>query len=129
MAPATSRGADSRPATYKLVREVPVETGYDVVVAGGGMAGASAAICAGRLGAKVLLVEEETGCLGGMATSGMVTQFGPMANGERNLVAGLMLEVVEAMHKRNLLGPAGDSGMVAQEQCGLGALRNWRASS
>ncbi|MFC1718772.1 FAD-dependent oxidoreductase [Candidatus Poribacteria bacterium] len=50
--------------TYQLVRDIPVEKGYDVVVAGGGPAGSAAAICAARLGAKVLLVEA-TGCLGG----------------------------------------------------------------
>ena len=43
--------------TYQLVRSIPVEKGYDVVVAGGGPAGSAAAICAARLGAKVLLVE------------------------------------------------------------------------
>ena len=41
-------------------------------------------ICAARLGAKVLLVEA-MGCLGGMGTSGLVTAFVPMADGERNL--------------------------------------------
>ena len=56
--------------TYKLEREIPIEDGYDVVIAGGGPAGSAAAVCAARLGAKVLLVEA-TGCLGGMGTSGM----------------------------------------------------------
>jgi len=58
---------------YRLVREIPVEKGYDVVVAGGEPAGSAAAICAARLGAKVLLVEA-MGCLGGMATSGLVSK-------------------------------------------------------
>jgi flavin-dependent dehydrogenase len=81
----------------------PAETGYDLVVAGGGPAGASAAICAGRLGAKVLLVES-TGCLGGMVTSGLVTAFDPMANGEEGLVGGFMREVVEELYARGFLG-------------------------
>ncbi|NMB25032.1 MAG: FAD-dependent oxidoreductase, partial [Firmicutes bacterium] len=54
--------------TYRLDRDVLMEEGYDLVVAGGGPAGSAAAICAARLGARVLLVEA-TGCLGGMATS------------------------------------------------------------
>ncbi len=90
--------------TYKLIRQIPVEDGYDVVVAGGGPAGSASAICAARLGVKVLLVEA-TGCLGGMSTSGLVTSFSAMANGERNLVGGFMLEVVEKMYERGFLGP------------------------
>ncbi len=89
--------------TYQLVKEIPVEdTVYDLVVAGGGPAGSSAAICAARLGAKVLLVEG-TGCLGGMGTSGLVCAFDPMADGEQGLVGGFMLEVVETMYRRGFL--------------------------
>jgi len=90
--------------TYKLVRNIPIEEGYDLVVAGGGIAGSTAAICAARLGAKVLLVEA-TGCLGGMATSGLVTAFDPMANGKRMLVGGFMRELVETMYKRGFIAP------------------------
>lgn len=90
--------------TYTLTRNIPVEDGYDLVVAGGGPAGAAAAICAARLGAKVLLAEA-TGCLGGMGTSGLVTAFDPMADGERMLVGGFMREVVEALYSRGFLRP------------------------
>ena len=89
---------------FRLQRDVPVESGFDLVIAGGGPAGASAAICAGRLGARVLLVEG-TGCLGGMGTSGLVTAFDPMANGEEMLVGGLMREIVETLFTRNELAP------------------------
>ncbi len=92
---------------FTLHRTISAETGYDLVVAGGGPAGAAAAICAGRLGAKVLLVES-TGCLGGMGTSGLVTAFDPMANGERSLVGGFMLELVEAMYARGYMSPGLD---------------------
>jgi flavin-dependent dehydrogenase len=44
---------------------------YDVVIAGGGMAGLAAALASARTGAKTLLVERY-GFLGGMATAGMV---------------------------------------------------------
>jgi hypothetical protein len=90
--------------TYNLVREIPVEDGYDVIVAGGGPAGSAAAICAARVGAKVLLVEA-TGCLGGMGTSGLVTAFDPMADGQKMLVGGFMREVVETLYERSFLGP------------------------
>jgi hypothetical protein len=87
-----------------LVREIPVEGGYDLVVAGGGPAGASAAITAARLGAKVLLVEA-TGCMGGMGTSGLVTSFAPLADGEKMLVRGLMQEIIETLYKRGFMPP------------------------
>lgn len=91
--------------SYRLVRDIPVDEDYDLVVAGAGPAGCAAAICAARLGAKVLLVEA-TGCLGGMATSGLVAAFDPMANGERMIVGGFMREVVETMWQRGFI-PAG----------------------
>ena len=89
-------------ASYHLVRDIPVDEPYDLVVAGAGPAGCAAAICAGRLGARVLLVEA-MGCLGGMATSGLVTAFDPMANGERMIVGGIMREIVEAMWARGFI--------------------------
>ncbi|MBM4456217.1 MAG: FAD-dependent oxidoreductase [Chloroflexi bacterium] len=91
--------------TYSLQREILMEEPYDLVVAGAGPAGCAAAVCAGRLGARVLLVEA-MGCLGGMATSGLVTAFDPMANGERMIVGGFMAELVETMWARGFI-PAG----------------------
>ncbi len=44
---------------------------YDVIVVGGGPAGVSAAMAAGRLGVSVLLIEK-TNCFGGMLTNGLV---------------------------------------------------------
>ncbi len=91
-------------STYTLQREIPAEDGYDVLVAGGGPAGTAAAVCAARLGARVLLAEA-TGCLGGMGTSGLVNAFDPMADGKRMLVGGFMREVVETMYDRGFLAP------------------------
>jgi hypothetical protein len=96
--------ASAAPTTYRLVRDIPVEEGYDIVVAGGGPAGTAAAVCAARLGAKVLLVEA-TGCLGGMGTSGLVTAFDPMSDGGRMLVGGFMKEIVDTMYQRGFLKP------------------------
>jgi hypothetical protein len=90
--------------SIKLTRELPVIEGYDVLVAGGGPAGSAAAICAARLGARVLLVEA-SGCLGGMCTAGLVTNFGPMSDGERPLVGGFTRELIETLYERDILGP------------------------
>ena len=88
--------------TYRLVREIPVDREYDLVVAGGGPAGSAAAVCAARLGANVLLVEQ-MGCLGGMGTSGLVNAFDPMADGEKMLVGGFMRELVETLYERGFV--------------------------
>ncbi|MDR1972873.1 MAG: FAD-dependent oxidoreductase [Treponema sp.] len=93
--------------TYTLTREIPVGDAYDLVVAGGGPAGAAAAICAARLGGKVLLVEA-AGCLGGMGATGLVCAFDPMADGEKMLVGGFMRELVETLYRRGFLKPGID---------------------
>src|ERR1700689_1677061 len=90
--------------TYRLTRDIPVEDGYDILVAGGGPAGSAAAISAARLGARVLLVEA-SGCLGGMCTAGLVTNFGPMSDGERPLVGGFTRELIERLYAGDMLGP------------------------
>ncbi len=53
---------------------------WDVVVAGGGLAGCAAALAARRAGKRVLLVEKSIS-LGGLATLGLINLFVPMCNG------------------------------------------------
>lgn len=91
-------------ATYPLARTIPSDEAYDLVVAGGGPAGTAAAVCAARLGLRVLLAEA-TGCLGGMGTSGLVASFGPVSDGERMLVGGFMKELLATMWERKAFGP------------------------
>ena len=55
-------------------RDLPVAGEYDVIVAGSGPAGVSAAIHAGRLGARVLLLEINN-TVGGISTSGLMSHF------------------------------------------------------
>ncbi|MBE6732019.1 MAG: FAD-dependent oxidoreductase [Ruminococcaceae bacterium] len=52
----------------------------DVLVAGGGVAGAAAALSVARKGKKVILTEKATQ-LGGLATIGLINFFVPMCNG------------------------------------------------
>ncbi len=55
-------------ASIEVKEQVPVAGRWDVVVCGGGPAGIGAAIAAGRLGARTLLVEAQQH-LGGLATN------------------------------------------------------------
>lgn len=72
---------------YMLKREIPLNEDYDVLVAGGGPAGCTAAAAAAREGARVLLLESG-GCLGGMATAGLVTSWAPFSDGEKLVYRG-----------------------------------------
>ena len=56
---------------FETVKEIPKHGEYDIVVAGGGVAGFGAAIAAAKRGYKTLLIEA-TSALGGLATMGLV---------------------------------------------------------
>ena len=72
----------------------------EVLVCGGGMAGAAAAIAAGRAGADTLLVER-WGFLGGSATAGAVGQFvGWETAAGRQVVRGIAEEIVQRLVAR-----------------------------
>ncbi|MBR4296018.1 MAG: FAD-dependent oxidoreductase [Clostridia bacterium] len=60
---------------------VPVKNKCDVLVAGGGIAGISAALASARQGKDTLLIENEF-ALGGLATLGIVTIYLPICDGE-----------------------------------------------
>lgn len=82
----------------KYIKKLHCYGEFDVVVLGGGPSGVCAAIEAARLGQKVLIVEE-TGMLGGMATSGLV---GPLMTsydreGNECVVGGLYREIVDRL--------------------------------
>lgn len=74
------------------VREIPRYGTYDVVVAGGGVAGFGAAVAVGKRGYRVLLIEA-TSALGGLVTMGLV-------NIPLDFVSGIgreMMDELEAM--------------------------------
>lgn len=76
-------------------RDLPIRyTDYDVVVAGGGIAGISAALAAARTGRRVLLLERMF-ALGGLATLGLVTIYLPLCDGNgHQLSFGLAEELL-----------------------------------
>ncbi len=63
--------------------KIPVQAAAEVLVAGGGLAGISAALAAARNGAKVILIEKQC-ILGGLATAGLVTIYLPLCDGRGN---------------------------------------------
>jgi hypothetical protein len=69
---------------------------YDVVVAGAGIAGISAAVKAGSLGASVLLIEHYP-FLGGMSSAGMVSPFMKSVTGDKDLVRGIYRDIEKGM--------------------------------
>ena len=66
--------------------QTPITHECDVLVAGGGIAGVSAAIAAARQGAKVILLEKQF-MLGGLATAGLITIYLPLCDGKGNQVS------------------------------------------
>lgn len=75
--------------------EINRESNCDVAVIGGGPSGVCAAICAAREGVKVVLVEQG-GCSGGMATQGLVGPFMTCydSEGENMIIKGIFEEIV-----------------------------------
>jgi hypothetical protein len=78
---------------------------YDVLVAGGGMAGIAAAIAAARAGAKTILLER-SGWLGGLGVTGATglhtffNIFGAFKGAERRrVVAGIAQELVDRVQQ------------------------------
>ena len=72
---------------------------YDVVVAGGGLSGVTAAISAARGGSKVCLVEQ-TLTLGGLGTSGMMT----VIISPKNFFGGTGREILDRLYGEDALG-------------------------
>ena len=76
-------------SAFTYTQKIPVKSRYDVIVAGGGVAGVAAAVSAAARGASVLLLEKSN-ILGGLATLGLVNYFVPMCNGRgRQIIFGL----------------------------------------
>ena len=73
----------------------PIYGEYDVIVVGAGPAGIAAAITAGRLGARVLIIES-CGRVGGISTAGMMSHFtGTVGNAKCGDIMRIFLDIDE----------------------------------
>jgi hypothetical protein len=91
--PASAAETNAGDSVVVPERKVPVMAEADVVVCGGGTAGISAACCAARHGAKVILLERWPS-LGGMATNALVNIW-HTSDRTKQVIFGFVQEVVE----------------------------------
>ena len=83
-----------------LKLEIKKQFACDVLVVGGGVAGLSAAVCAARNGADVILCDKGN-CLGGTATKGLVGPFMSAMDptGQFQVIYGFLDEFVKRMEE------------------------------
>lgn len=97
-------------------RTLVVTGEYDVLVAGGGVAGVAAAVSAARNGARVCLLERLF-CLGGLATLGNVTVYLPLCDGMgRQVMAGLAEELLK-LSVADLKEDSRQAGLLGIPEC------------
>ena len=91
---------------------------YDIIVAGGGVAGVAAALAARRHGVERVLIIEKTINIGGLATTGLINFFVPMCNGRgRQIIFGMAEEFLRESIKYGfdtLVGPWKNGGIATE---------------
>lgn len=74
----------------------PILGEYDIIVAGGGVAGSCAAVAAKRAGIKRVLLLEKGIILGGLATQGLISLYEPICDGQgHKIVYGMGSELMK----------------------------------
>lgn len=75
--------------TVRYEKTLSIKKHYNVIVAGGGVAGVAAAVSCARNGMSTLLLEKSN-ILGGLGTLGLINLFVPMCNGRgKQIIFGL----------------------------------------
>jgi hypothetical protein len=86
-------------------RDIPVHAECDVLVVGGGPAGTAAAVAAGRLGARTMLLERHNH-LGGLSTGGLVIWIDRMTDWSGTpVIRGFAEEYLDRLPKDAIAGP------------------------
>ena len=93
----------------KFETRAPLIADVDVLICGGGPAGMAASIAAARQGAKTMLIESQ-GCLGGVATSGLIgVLMGSWSrDGEYPVVGGIFDVIINRLVEEGGAIPARD---------------------
>ena len=102
----------------RFTEEMTERAHYDVLVAGGGLAGVAAAVAAARAGKRVLLLEKSQK-LGGLATLGLINLFVPMCNGRgKQIIFGMAEEFLRLSIRNGYGGVPEDfvSGRIPEEK-------------
>ncbi len=103
--PAAPRRAATGLTVSEPARDTPVHAVADVLVVGGGPAGWAAAVAAGRLGARVVLLERHNH-LGGLSTGGLVVWIDRMTGWDgKLLIRGLAEELLHRLPNDAVAGP------------------------
>lgn len=80
---------------YKGIKNINARAEFDVIVVGGGIAGISAAVKLARNGLKTLIAEKQIN-LGGLATTGLISWYEPLCDGNGNrVVCGIAEELIK----------------------------------
>jgi hypothetical protein len=113
------------PTYREPARELPVIGSPDVLVVGAGSAGVAAAVAAARRGADTWLVES-TGCLGGLATAGLVNLLLTLDDGAgTQVVAGLCQELVDRLDARGKARHPPPAAWGSEDAALVEAWRGW----
>jgi len=86
---------EEKKLNVKDLRPVIRKKQYDVIVAGGGIAGVAAAVSSARSGASTLLIEKQIN-LGGLATTGLINWYEPLCDGRGvKMIGGIAEELIK----------------------------------